>query len=205
MFGEITKPLATYANAVDSLVEKAKRKFGDVDTTDQMENIVQNIYTKKYKTNVNEHIRNPSALSQDAPLFNDPSFMEELNELMAQVEENYERERAQAKASEFIPPAPSTEGIQNNSSSSTETVKEIDAILMKLNKSIGDTKKMEKRKMKQKEAKKKDEEKEDEEYEEEDKEEYEEGKKEDEAEEDESAEHAADEKEEAKKEEPPAR
>ncbi|KAL2922615.1 Succinate--CoA ligase [ADP-forming] subunit beta [Bienertia sinuspersici] len=81
-FGSLAKTLARNINEMYSMLEKAKEMFQEQETSDQMNNLIHNIWNKYIKKKKAQVQNSPSIISQDQHLFDEPSFIKELDDVM---------------------------------------------------------------------------------------------------------------------------
>ncbi|KAL2893725.1 Quinolinate synthase chloroplastic [Bienertia sinuspersici] len=80
--GSLAKTLARNINEMHSMLEKANEMFQEQETSDQMNNLIHNTWNKYIKKKKAQVQNSPSVLSQYQHLFDEPSFIKELDDVM---------------------------------------------------------------------------------------------------------------------------
>lgn len=71
------------------VVEKAKGLLGTGETTKRMGSIVDTVLTQTINNQTEQPIDSKAEMSQESTMFNDPTFLAELDKVMADVAEKY--------------------------------------------------------------------------------------------------------------------
>ncbi|XP_021728737.1 uncharacterized protein LOC110695817 isoform X2 [Chenopodium quinoa] len=95
-FGDLAKTLASNVKEMYGMLEQAKDLFVEEETTGKMQHLIDNIWCKyTTKTFVNQEEKKiPSILSQDQHVFDEPTFIEELDMVMDKAWKKFEETRS---------------------------------------------------------------------------------------------------------------